>query len=69
MAFPQISRERKLQGQRDKLLRALKRVYRKHWLDDESIGWEELGTEIQECLCGVMGDDWFVQWLERRKAE
>jgi len=63
-----ISREMQLQSQRDTLLKTLKRCYRKHWLDDDSIGWQELGTEIYDCLCNVMGDEWFVQWLENLKA-
>ncbi len=41
------------------LLRVAKRTYRKHVCDDDSIGWDELGDELCDILCNVMGDDEF----------
>ena len=42
----------------------IKRVYRKHVLGDDSIGWEELSDDLRDTLCESMGDDEFCQWLE-----
>jgi predicted nuclease with TOPRIM domain len=48
---------------------ALKKSYRKHWLNDERIGWQELGDIIYNALCISLGDDAFEKWLnEYRKA-
>jgi len=44
----------------DDLLRVVKRSYRKHACDEDSIGWEELQDEMMDVLCNVMGDDNFV---------
>ena len=45
------------------LLNACKLAYRKHHLNDESIGWEELGDCLLDALCNEMGDDGFQEWL------
>lgn len=55
------------QVERERLLSTLKHAYRKHWLGDESIGWAELGTEILDTLCEVMGDKCFQEWAEARR--
>ena len=44
-------------------IEALKLAYRKHWLNDESIGWEELGDILRDVLCEEMGDEVFQNWL------
>jgi hypothetical protein len=44
------------------LLETLQMVYRKHCLDDESIGWEELGTRLHDTLCKAMTDKGYVEW-------
>jgi len=46
------------------LLNACKLAYRKHWLDDDSIGWDELGDILCDAICNSIGDDAFQQWLE-----
>jgi hypothetical protein len=47
------------------LLRVLKKAYRKHVLEDDSIGWEALGEQIGLALTDVMGDEVFNKWVER----
>jgi len=39
-------------------------VYRKHCLNDDSIGWGELDDIIYTVLCNEMGDDGFIEWLK-----
>jgi len=46
------------------LLYACKAAYRKHVLDDDEIGWEELTDILYDALCNAMGDDGFVLWLK-----
>jgi hypothetical protein len=46
------------------LLDAVKMAYRKHHLDDRSIGWDELGEVLMMALCNEMGDVAFQKWLE-----
>ena len=48
-------------------LRALQMAYRKHWLNDDSIGWEELGDILLDALCNIMGADEFIAWKEAKK--
>lgn len=45
------------------LLYACKMAYRKHHLNDDSIGWNELSDILQEALCNAMGDSEFILWL------
>ena len=45
------------------LLYACKAAYRKHCLNDESIGWDELSDILKEALCNAMSDEGFVLWL------
>jgi len=47
------------------LLSACKLAYRKHHLDDDSIGWGELGECLLDALCNEMGDDGFQEWLAK----
>jgi chromosome segregation ATPase len=47
---------------------ALKKSYRKHWLNDEHIGWQELGDIIYNALCISLGDDGFEKWLNEYRA-
>jgi hypothetical protein len=39
-------------------------AYRKHHLDDPSIGWDELGNILQDAICNEIGDADFVKWLD-----
>jgi len=44
----------------------LKKVYEKHvYLDDASIGWEELGELISDTLSNIMGNDEFCEYQEK----
>jgi len=45
-------------------IRTLKRVYQKHVLNDDDIGWDELTDDIANTLAQVMGDDEFCEWAE-----
>lgn len=45
-----------------KLLTACQMAYRKHHLDDDSIGWDELSDMLFNVLCEVMGDEEFQEW-------
>ena len=47
------------------LLYACKAAYRKHHLNDDSIGWDELGMILQEAICNAIGDDGYAEWMER----
>lgn len=58
----------RLQAEKRDLLSAVKMAYRKHWLDDDSIGWEELGEHLQSVLTAVMGDEEFVKFLEGNRT-
>ena len=51
------------------LLNACKLAYRKHVLNDDSIGWEELGDRLLDAICNEIGDDEFCKWsdFERNK--
>ena len=46
------------------LLYAVKWAYRKHCLNDDSIGWEELSVILKDALCNAMGDEEFIIWLK-----
>ena len=45
------------------LVEAVKKAYRKHWLDDPDIGYAELGTVLMDALCNTLGDDGFNKWI------
>jgi hypothetical protein len=50
-------------GAKNQSLEALKLAYRKHNLQDDSIGWDELSAVLLDALCEEMGDVGFQQWL------
>jgi hypothetical protein len=52
---------------RDLAINTLKLAYRKHWLDDDSIGWEELGDKLMNALAELMGDKEYVKWMGGEK--
>lgn len=39
-------------------------AYRKHALDDESIGWDELSDILKESICNAIGDEGFLLWMD-----
>jgi hypothetical protein len=46
------------------LLVVCQMAYRKHVLDDDRIGWEELSENLAMTLSQEMGDKEFVRWLD-----
>ena len=46
------------------LLEACQMAYRKHVLDDDSVGWDELTDILASVLCEEMGDKEFINWLD-----
>lgn len=57
---------KKLQAENERLLNAVKLAYRKHHLDDPSVGWEELSNALFNTLCDAMGDVGFYEWLKNK---
>jgi hypothetical protein len=51
------------------LVTACQMAYRKHVLDDDSIGWDELGEVLKDALCNVMTDENFVEWVKSVKKQ
>ena len=47
------------------LLDACKLAYRKHVLNDDSVGWDELGNCLLDAICNEIGDDGYQQWLQQ----
>ena len=47
------------------LAEAVEAAYRKHQLDDDSIGWSELGDILACALCEHYGDMVFSLWMEQ----
>ena len=58
---------KKLEAENERLLSAAQFAYRKHHLDDPSIGWDELSDILYTALCESMGDNKFVKWLDATK--
>lgn len=46
------------------LLEACKLAYRKHVLQDDAIGWEELGDDLNDGLVSTMGEDYYNKWMD-----
>jgi thiol-disulfide isomerase/thioredoxin len=59
----------KQQDQDHELLTAVQKAYRKHCLNDNSIGWEELDNILLNALCNSMGDKGYQQWMEDIKND
>lgn len=49
------------------LLNACKLAYRKHVLNDDSIGWSELGDILLDAICNEIGDNGYQKWLKEVK--
>lgn len=60
---------KELQKEYRQLLNAVKMAYRKHHLDDSSVGWDELSNVLMITLCNTMGDKAFQTWLDRVSNE
>jgi len=50
------------QREEGSLLWACQLAYRKHVMDDESIGWDELGDHLLDAICNAIGDDGYEKW-------
>ena len=46
------------------LLDTCQNTYRKHVMEDSSIGWEALSEQLANALVGTMGDDKYNEWLD-----
>ena len=44
------------------MLEALKMAYRKHHVEDERIGWDELSDVLCDALCNAMGNREYIEW-------
>lgn len=56
-------------SQEERLLRAVMMAYAKHHLGSDHIGWNELSDVLHCEICNTIGDDAFVAWGEKMKAE
>lgn len=48
---------------KNQLIIAVQMAYRKHVLNDDTIGWSELEDKLQTVLAEALGDRDFQQWL------
>lgn len=46
------------------MLEVIKLAYRKHHMEDPSVGWEELSDKLGDVLSNAMGPDGFVEWMQ-----
>lgn len=51
------------------LLDTCQNTYRKHVMEDASIGWEALGEQLANALVGTMGDDKYNEWLDNLEGK
>ena len=58
-----------METEKNRLLSAVKKAYRKHHLNDESIGWDELSDILMTAIVESIGDDNFVLWLDDLRKE
>lgn len=56
-----------LKKNHDHLLEACKLAYRKHVLNDDSVGWGELGDWLLDAICDAIGDDGYQKWLKETR--
>lgn len=55
-------REQELRAQLNEAIEALKMAYRKHHLEDESMGWDELSHTLLNTLSNTMGVEELLKW-------
>jgi hypothetical protein len=46
------------------LLESCQLAYRKHVLEDDSIGWESLGSQLCNALVETLGEEKYNEWLD-----
>lgn len=61
--------ENELTLREKKLLVAVQMAYRKHHMNDDSIGWKELSDQLQVVLAEVMGDKGYQAWIHKTRFE
>ena len=59
-----IMKAKSKKDNRFSMMKVLKMAYRKHVLEDDSIGWNELSDALGSVLAIKMGDDKFVKWVD-----
>ena len=57
-----------LQAERDKLLKTVQLVYRKHCMGYDGIGWDELGGVLLDALCNTMSSEGYEKWKQALKG-
>ncbi len=50
------------------LLTACQMAYRKHNLDDGSLGYDEVNEALRDAICNEIGDEEFINWLQSLKG-
>lgn len=48
----------------EELIEVIKKCHRKHCLDDDSIGWEELTDLLSDTLRDIFGDNGYCEYVE-----
>lgn len=61
----QLARDAELIAAAPRLLNAVMLAYRKHHLGDESIGWEELASELRMTLDEALGVPAVLEWCDQ----
>ncbi len=46
------------------LFESCQNAYRKHVMEDEDIGWEDLSDQLSLALVSIMGEDEYDKWLD-----
>ena len=67
-AIPYSEQIRQLQADNERLLSVVQKAYRKHHMNDTSIGWDELADDLAVTLCELMGDNQYQKWVKRMAA-
>ena len=58
-----------LLSERNELLKTVQLVYRKHCMDYDGIGWDELGGVLLDTLCNIMGNEGYEEWKNELKGK
>jgi hypothetical protein len=53
----------------DTLLSVCQLSYRKHVMEDNSVGWDSLSSQLGEALLSVMGEEAFNKWVEEVESD
>ena len=58
-----------LNAANQRLLHAVMCAYSKHVLDRDEIGWGQLENILHNALCEAMGDEEYIEWMEKMSQE